>query len=237
MRRFASHTLGKVGVFGFLVLSSPASAVIVPFVEGFDADAANWFNSGGTAEVGWVSSGGPDGSAYVSTTFNFVSTSSGATPALFRAQDEFDSSGGAFVGDWAASDVQRLNLLVRHDAGMDLTFFVRFAAPLNFPGGVSLSGAPVPSGSWRSLQIPLPDSNMVFEGPFDHASLFANIGHVQVGVLAPESLIGVDQAVTFDLDRVAIVGNIPAVSEWGMAVLVLLTMTAGTLTLRRRCSS
>src|SRR5687767_4199334 len=100
MDRLFSHFL-----ISALVAAPPivpaAAGTIVPFTENFSSDAANWYDSGATAPVDWLAAGGPDGSSHVSTTFNFVDQTPGLpfpnnAVNLFRAQDEFDSSGGAF---------------------------------------------------------------------------------------------------------------------------------------------
>jgi hypothetical protein len=62
--------------------------------------------------------------------------------------------------------------------------------------------------------------------------LFDNIGNLQVGVVVPASLAGVNQAFTFDIDKVSMSTNVPTVSEWGLVVMALLVLTGGTLLLR-----
>ncbi len=225
------------GVITLVMPCAAAFGTTVPFTEDFTTDAANWRDNAGTSVVGWVPSGGPDGSAFVTTTFNFVGSTSEDMPALFRAQDEFGSSGGAFVGNWINDQVERISFRVRHDAGVPLTFFMRFADPANFPGAAAVVAVPVPSGQWTAANIALPNPELIFEGPFVYGDVFDNIGHVQIGVLAPAPLIGVDQSVTFDLDKVAIVNNVPTVSEWGVAAMTLMMAVAGTLVLRQRLMS
>ena len=46
---------------------------------------------------------------------------------------------------------------------------------------------------------------MIFEGPFSYEALFAGIGNVQLGVAVPPALAGVDQAYSFDIDKVGII--------------------------------
>jgi hypothetical protein len=208
----------------------------VPFTEDFAVDAADWFNSAGTAEVSWSAAGGPDGGSYVSTTFNFVASSAIDTPALFRAQDEFGSSGGAFVGNWVTDGVAAIRGFVRHNTGVPTTFFVRYASPVNFPGAATLVTPAVPSGQWTEFVIFLPNPNIVFEGPFTYPQVFGNIGHVQIGVAVPASLVGVNQVFTFDLDKVALLNanGIPAASTWSVITFVSLLMIAGAVVMHRR---
>jgi hypothetical protein len=210
-----------------------ARAVTVPFTEEFQNDSANWRNNNSITPLTWNAGGGPDGSTYASATFNFAGSGAGGTPAIIRGHDEFNSSGGAFVGNWITSSVAGFGVYVRHNTGVPLTFFVRFADPVNFPGAVKVVSTPVASGQWTSIQFPIPDPDFVYEGP-PFPDVFDNIGHVQIGVIVPSSLAGVNQDFAFDIDKVSLsAATVPAVSEWGMVVTALLVMTAGTLLLQR----
>lgn len=192
-------------IASLLVMARAASAATVPFTETFTSNASNWFDGPGTNPVGWVSSGGPDGSAFVSTTGSFMGRAANDPVLLFRGQDELNSSGGAFVGNWVTSGVTGFNAAVRHDAGVALNFFVRFAGPANFPGANNVFFIPVPSGTWTDLSAALPNPNLIFEGPLTYNQVFGNVGHVQVGVSVPGTLAGSDANFTFDLDNVSIV--------------------------------
>jgi hypothetical protein len=182
-----------------------AAAATVPFTETFNANSANWFDSPGTTPLAWNVFGGPDGSPFASTNLNFVNFAANDTPVLFRAQDEFGSSGGAFVGNWVTDGVNGFSASVRHDAGVPLNFFVRFAGPANFPGANNIFFIPVPSGTWTELTAALPNPNLVYEGPFTYNQVFSNIGHVQIGISVPQGLAGVDAPFSFDIDNVHIV--------------------------------
>lgn len=198
--------LGAVLTMGLACLSSAVHAATVPFTETFGSDAANWRNSSGSATVDWTATGGAgDGGGFANTAFNFVDSAANNTPILFRGQDEFGSSGGAFVGDWVAGGVTGFGAAVRHDAGVPLNFFVRFAGPANFPGANNVFFVPVASGTWTNLFASLPNPNLIFEGPLTYNQVFGNIGHVQIGVSVPGSLAGTDAAFNFDLDNVSIV--------------------------------
>lgn len=191
-------------IVGAATLGAPrADALTFPFTESFSQNSANWFNGAAIAPVDWSLVGGVDG-GFAATTFNFAQSSSAATPVLFRAQDEFNSSGNALVGDWVAGGVDELSLFVLHDAPSPLNYFVRFATPANFPGAASVFVIPVAPNSWTQLSLPLPDAGMTFEGPFTFNQVFSNIGHVQVGVSA-QGVAGLDQAIHFGLDKVSIV--------------------------------
>ena len=213
------------------------AGVVVPTTEHFATDAANWRDNSGTAEVSWVASGGPDGSAYVSTTFNFVDLPPGVpipgnAVALFRAQDEFNSSDNAFVGDWVNSGVTEFNFYIRHSASMPLNVFARFATPGNAPAWSGIEFTPVAPDTWTLITIPIALDNpaLFFEGPpgagqAEFNAVFGNIGHVQIGAFAG-GLAGVDEVVTFDLDQPTIA---PA-----PGALALLGMTLASRAFRRR---
>jgi hypothetical protein len=238
-RTIRKVTLVLLAAGGVVGAPKLGRAVIVPFTEEFAVDSANWRDVTGTTALAWVSSGGPDGGAYASMTFNFVNSTTVDTPPLFRAHDEYGSSGGAFEGNWVAADVNRVRFFVRQNSGVPLTFFIRFASPANFPGGVSvLDGKTetVPSGQWTELCVPIPDPDMVFEGPFSFEQVFGNIGHVQIGVLVPPSLAGHDESFTFGLDKVAIDSGVqcPTLSPAGAGVFAGMLALAGVLILRRR---
>ena len=226
-------------VFIGTVVTPPALATTVPFTEEFITDSANWRNNDRVTPLGWSVTGDPKGTGYAFATFNFVNSAVNGTPAIYRAHASFNSSGGAFVGNWLTDvPVSGFRVFVRHNIGVPLTFFVRFAEPANFPGAASVIPTPVPSGQWTQISIPIPDPNFVFEQPGQtFADLFDNIGNVQIGVVVPASLAGVNQSFTFDIDKVSLSTNIPTVSEWGVVVMALLLLTAGTLVLHRGATS
>lgn len=196
-----------------------ASAVVLPFEEGFDTDTANWFNAAASAPVDWSAAGGPDGSGYATSDFNFQFTATDDTPVLFRGQDEFNSSGNAFAGDWIADGVTEFSFTVRHNAPAPLTFFTRFAGPGNIPGATAIGFAPVLPNTWTTINIGISAFNpqfISFEGQTFEAA-FSNIGHLQVGVSVPAGFGGVDQAFSFDLDQVRVVPSGSAAGLFGIA--------------------
>lgn len=199
--RFAAVALLLLGV-----VSTPVSveAVVVPYTEDFPVDAANWHDAGGGSLLTYLATGGPDGGSYVSGAFNFLGSNVGDTVPIFRAHDEFNSSNGAFVGNWVAAGVDGYSLYVRHHAPFDLTFFNRYASPNNFPGANSVFAPAVPPDTWVALSVPIPDPGFVFEGPFTYEQVFSNIGHLQIGVLVPAELAGLNQVFTFELDKVTL---------------------------------
>jgi len=207
--------------------ASMSSGALIPFTEDFDTDSSNWFNAAGSAPVDWSPAGGPDGGAHASTGFNFGLSTADDTPVLFRAQDEFNSSAGAFEGDWISEGVTEFTFDVRHTAPEPLTFFARFSSPFNFPGATAIGFSPVFPNVWTTISIAIDPANpqfISFEGQ-TFGDVFSNIGHVQIGVSVSESLAGVDQTFGFDLDKPTIV-PVPGAG----AVLAL----AGLVTMRRR---
>lgn len=184
-----------------------AGAVEVPFTEEFVADAADWRESAGVTSLSWAASGGPDDSSHSFGMFNFVDSAEGDTPAMFRAHDEYGSSGGAFEGDWIADGVTEFSAMVMHNAGMPLSFFTRFASPDNFPGAIGIGFVPVPSDRWTRISFAIDPNNpqfVTFEGS-DFETVFGRIGHLQIGVTVPEALEGFDREFTFRIDRPAVV--------------------------------
>ncbi len=233
--RFIQRGIVLVGM-GLVMIASSGSvrAATVPFTEDFSANAANWRKADGVTALDWSATGSPDGGAFVSTTFNFSSTAANDTPPLFRGHAAYGSSGGAFVGNWVSDGVGGFGLHVRHNAGVPLKFFTRFASPGNFPAAAKVYVTSVASGVWTQVATALPDGDLVFEGPFTYPDVFSGIGNLQIGVVVPASLAGVNQSVTFEIDKVSLFENIPTVSEWGMATMTIVLLTTGTLVLRRR---
>lgn len=216
----------KIAAVAFVVgaAGSAALGVVNPFTEDFGGGASGWTNFNNSGSLAAVGAGGPDGGAYVSGSFNFVSQTANATPVVVRGEGGF--SGGAFVGDWISAGVESLSVWVRHDAPVPLTYFSRMAQS-PFPGAIAVSFTPVAPNTWTQLQFGIDAANPQFINfeMSDFDTIFSNIGRVQFGVMVPSSLAGVDQAFTFDYDKVSIV---PAPA--GLAVLGL----AGLAAARRR---
>lgn len=196
-----------------------AACATAPFVEAFSADAADWADVG-SLPLDHVAVGGVDAGGFVRTEVPLADVGGGAggtDVVLFRAHDEFGasgSSGGAFIGNWIADGVGRLSAWVRHDAALPLNYFFRGSGPFNFPGGTAVSFTPVLPHVWTEVVFDVTaDSNqfVTFEGT-SHATVFSNVGHVQLGVTIPAALSGDPTPVTFDLDRVAL--RVPEPASW-----------------------
>ena len=205
------------------VLSSVAHAASPPFTEHFAGDTADWMDAGSFA-LNYVGAGGPDGSSYVSTDFAF-SSGGGAGDSdavLFRAQDEFGSSGGAFIGNWISDGVREVKAFVRHNAPLPLNYFMRASGPFNFPGSSAVVFAPIFPNVWTELTFDVRSTSpqlVTFEGT-DYPTVFGNIGHVQLGVTIPGGFENNPTPFTFDLDQVSILT--PEPSTVALAVLGLI---------------
>lgn len=214
--------------FSFVVA---AGAAVVPFTEDFTSDSANWRDATGGAPLGWSSAGGPDGGSFASGTFNFVASVEEDTPVLLRAQGEFGSSGGAFIGNWITEGVTEFSAFVKHDAAVPLIFFTRFSSLLNFPGATAIVFAPVAPNTWTEITFAIdtlkPTQFVSFEGT-DFGTVFSNIGNVQIGISVPAALAGLDQTFTFDVDKATIV------PEPATAGLLAIGLCAGAVRRRRR---
>ncbi|MCL4684883.1 PEP-CTERM sorting domain-containing protein [Myxococcota bacterium] len=220
------------GLAGAWLSAGTASALTtLPFTEDFATDVAGWEDSFG-APLAFQPSGGPDGSSFASSDFNFFGFSSafGGGPVTFRGNDSDDASGDAFVGDWLAAGVQQVSVFVRQETGVDLTVFLRVATAFNFPGAVFDNPTLVPSGQWTQLNFDIdPNSPLCTGEAVTCAEALANVGNLQFGTSAPLALTEVDQAFLLGLDQV----TITAVPEPGTTGL-LATGLAGLAALGRR---
>jgi hypothetical protein len=191
-----------IGLFGG---DFAAKAAVVPFTEEFTSNVANWADNTAMNLLNHVASGGPDAEAYASMNRSLMGLG-GTSSVLFRAQDEFNSSGHAFEGNWIAQGVVRFSAFVRHNAPQPLSYFARFASPANFPGGTAVKFAPVLPNTWTQLTFDIRADNpefVTFEGS-NFNTVFSNIGHVQLGVSAPAALNEDPTAFTFDIDKASI---------------------------------
>jgi len=91
--------------------ASASFAGLGPFTETFDTSAENWVDSPATSFLDHFTDGGPNGAGdgYASSTFNFLNSGTGSFVTMHRAQDEFNSSGGAFEGDYISSGITSID--------------------------------------------------------------------------------------------------------------------------------
>jgi len=187
---------------GLICSCSRCMAATVPFTEDFTANVANWADNSGLNLLSHVLTGGPDGGSFASSSLSLLNLG-GQDIVLFRAHDEFNSSGHAFEGNWIADGVGRFSTYVRHNAPMPLNFFTRFSGPGNFPGAVAVEFIPALPNVWTQFSFYIRPDNpefVTFEGmSFDAA--FSDVGHVQVGVSVPTALGATPNSFTFGIDK------------------------------------
>ncbi len=214
-QRNVRATVGSVVV---LVGVTAASGATLPFTEDFDAGVSNWRDADSLDTLSWFATGGPDGGAYVSTSYLVPDPIPPFGAILFRGHDAFDSSGDNFVGDWITVGVSEFSFWVRHDAVDPLAIFARFATADNFPGAVGISFVPVLPNVWTEIVIPIFEGspNIILEG-FPFGDVFSNIGNVQIGINVTADLIG--QTIFVDLDKVSITPSPGTLPLLGLAVL------------------
>ncbi len=205
---------------------------VVPFTETFANDNANWGGGGNWQNfepLAWNEGDGPGGANHVTATVDFGQFAEGAADvAFFRGQDNYGSSGGNFVGDWLAGGITDFSFWVRHDAAVELEYFVRFTpAGANFPSmNYRFSDTLVAGETWTKLTLDIDEDNpgwIVGGGPGTYNNVFTNLGKIQIGIDIDPLSAG-DAIHNFDL---AMVSTIPA--PGALALLVL-----GALGTRRR---
>lgn len=184
-----------------------------PFTETFDGGANNWLN-GGFGPATEFASGGDGDSGYVGSQTGFEFSDPEAFNVVFRGNTGFfpgtDASGGAFFGDWIAGGVTELSFSIRHNIPVPVTVFARIAANTGggpFPGTVAVAFIPVVAGEWTEVTIAIDASNpqfVSFEGS-TFENVFSNVGFIQIGVAAPDALLGNPAIFDVGLENVSIV--------------------------------
>ena len=181
---------------------------VTTFTEDFDTGDSNWF--GNTDPLTFLpADGAPSFSAgHVSTEFSFTNASMFGASTLFRGQEGFGSSGGAFTGNYIDDNVTSISFFVRHNAPQPVSFSARFASIANNPGGLSSATSILPD-AWTLVSIDIePDSFISFSGS-DFDTVFSDIANIQVLASAPA--LGMDPTeYVFELDAVTVdVFNVP----------------------------
>lgn len=192
-------------------LVSAASAGVSAFTETFDNGNANWLDGSqnpATWEAGSLTTTADVASAG---TFGLL---------LFRAQDNADSSGDAFVGDYVANQINRISFDIRHDADRDLLFIVRFATSNNSPAFVIFSDVSVAANEWTNVSFDIsPDNPLLTFAGGSYATVAPIVGNVQVLVDRVDGLT-TPLVTNFDLDNVRIVPAPGAAAVLAMGGLV-----------------
>ncbi|MEM9064431.1 MAG: hypothetical protein AAGB51_02960 [Planctomycetota bacterium] len=204
MNRFA---IAACGIAAFAAATQ--AQVVNGFTEDFNSGTAAWLDNIFAPVIG-VSSGGPDGSAYISAGADFSNSGLDDTVVLFRGEAgptaPVDASGGGFVGDYFAAGITELTFSVRHDAAAPVQFFTRFATPNRFPGTIIIDAGVVNPNQWTDVTISIlggPDI-VINEGPPSvFNQVFSDVGLVQIGAVVNGALAG-QSGFTFDLDNVRV---------------------------------
>ncbi len=211
-----------------------AQAVIAPFTETFETSSANFLGND-FSPLEHLTTGGVDGSTFVRAV---VPTDTAAGMGLVVARAETDphnpannASGGALFGDYIESGITALSFDVRHDAGTDIGFNVRFSPPNRFPGAFAIASQTVASGTeFTTVTLDLSSlATVAFEGPStpdNFETVFGNVGNVQIFLTTDLAAAGTSP-VNFDFDNVSI-GTVPEPTS------LALLATGGLLLTRRR---
>ena len=202
--------------------ADPDGSVIVDFTEDFESGVANFTDANRNLAT-LFETGGVDNSAFIR-----AATDPDFQGVVLRA--ELDgrgpgpASGGAFAGDFIASNVESISFFLRHDNTEDATFSARFATANNFPGSIVGVGTLAP-GEFQEFTIDLTDTSGFFNesGPF--VSFANQIGNIQITT----DTVG---AFNVDLDNFQIRTAASSVPEPGS--LALLVGSAGLFAIRRR---
>lgn len=186
-----------------------------PYTETFDLGSANWMN-GASADLDW-------NAGVVSTTVD-VNSAGPFGLTLFRAQDGFDSSNDAFVGNYLAGGITTVSFDILQDSGQDMTFGLRVATSANSPAFALLTPTVVSSGEWTTLTFEL-DYNSPFyfaEGPPGvgfFSGIMSGVGNLQISANRPDGLVD-PLVTTFSVDNFAITPAPSAAALLGLGGLV-----------------
>ena len=206
----------------------PASAAIInPTTEDFASSNANW-KVGLTPfpDADFVSTDGPSGAndGFIRYVRDVGTAGATATITLLRGQDNFNSSGDAFVGNWLSAGVNKLSFWVRHNGPVPMTMGARFAGIANFPAYAGETGL-IPSNTWTKVEFDIVQGNPSLtyegaEGPTSFSEIFGNLANIQVFTKrgsVPENTI-----VSFDVDKVTAVPEPGMIAPAGAAMVGLL---------------
>jgi hypothetical protein len=196
-----------------------ATALIVPFTEGFTSGASNWLN-GASAAPTWSATGGVDDGGYISAPGAI--SAGGFGTIVFRGNAAADASGDAFVGNWLTGGVSTFSAFVRHDAPVALNFYARLDAGSG--RAASSLDFSVPVGGWFQLNIPITEASFQSYGAAGTGtaafnSVFSGIQNVQIALSTTQDPSTAGQTYNVSLDRVAIVPEPHTLSMLTLAAL------------------
>ena len=224
---------GVVFLSGLFLSGREASAVVVPFVEDFSAGTSGWLNTSNAA-LTHFSSGGPTGGSYVSTAVPFTAAPPGrGAMVIFRGEEDNFASGGALLDNWIADGAGLLTAYIRHQAPESLTTFARFATQFNFPGATIEDPTLVPPNVWTQVRFEVSPANprLTLEGPISFASVFGDVGNVQIGVAVPAAQESNAAPFVYDLALVSVQVPEPTTLAAALGIAAVLWMVGV-----RRCA-
>lgn len=221
--------------FLLLAIASPALATYDLYTEDFTGSSANWANFNSSGSLSHFATGGPDGGGYASGPRSFAGLASGPTDTtvILRARPGgiWNSSSNAFSRNWQAEGIGQVSASVRHNMGVDLTYFLRVAAGVGSPGHVYTSGITVPSGQWTSLTFDVSRNSTQLVSPENGTweTVFGGdvARHVQFGVFVPGGFSADSTAYSFDVDKVTITAPEPASATISILGLIVAVCVAG----------
>lgn len=218
-----------LAIFALACAPHHAQAITVPYTEHFSVTNANWRPNSNATFATFNAAGGPDGSGYVSGTYNFLGNVEGDSLIVHRANAADNASGGNFSGNWIAAGGRRLSAFVRHNAPEPVEYFLRATGIPAFPAYVITNPAPVAPNTWTLIEfvVNAQNPNTLDEGG-DFTTIFSDLRRLQFGIFTPASVEAVDFSYTFDLDQVTV--NVPEPASLTIALLAL----GSVCTLRRR---
>ena len=231
----------KYTLIALLTTSLPALAVTT-FTESFDDSNESWDSSVRGIAATHVSTGGADGGGYITNAVDFSTSSVGDNVVGIRAETTVSNvggipsfsvaSGGNFSGNWIEDNVSTFSVSVRHNATVPLDYFARFARGISsFPGDLTVNSVSVNPNTWTELTFTISEDQFNAAEGADFATVFSDIGNIQIGVDVPAGLAGADGPITFDIDSASVV-VVDSVPEPSTSLLALLGL--GFLARRKR---
>lgn len=205
----------------------PVSAAIVnPTNESFISSNNNWkANATSFPDATFVASGSPFGDGYITYGRDLGTAGATSTQVLFRGQDNFSSSAGAFIGNWPAAGVTEFSFWIRHNAPAAMTFGARFAPINNFPAFAAEELTAVPANTWTKITFDIyqgsPD--LAYEGTETATSfneIFGNLAKIQL--FTKRGSVPENTVVTFDADQVSAVPEPGMLAPAGLILVGLL---------------
>lgn len=216
----SSSGAAALAVAAFASLASAQNG----FIEQFDADAANWRNSNGSATLAWLSAGGPDGSGFARSTYNLAGTTVGGfPPTVIRAHASYPSSAGGYVGNWITAGATIFQFDIRHDLAEAISLTGRFATTTNNPGASAVSTTVIQPNVWTTVIFNLAEGSpdIVSLGGGTYAGIFSNLGNIQLGFNVPTALAGQNVNANFDIDNVRVLPTPGALALLSMGGLIV----------------